>query len=1671
MAGGNTPCLFKYYNMECKATKFNVLEKLSSIAAEIDSDVFIQDNKIEFSTNAAAENFIDFTKKNFYNQLKIIHDKDTNSINIIDTSRVRELYNFNESRELSTSIQAPIQPSRVEYVPDIFTPDNNFKEQIIALKRHRQRLLDSINQRISQIYGELKTSLINNKREELLKELEHYNMMKTNLTAELRGLNDMGFRNIVDNVDNTLTTLKNLVSLLTINDITRGKNFEKVPYDIVEKTLRLFENTEAFFERYGTIQSAGETQADQVFSQQEKGLAEKIRHQRNVFDELKRQFKNNEKELRIKLLQDDEILNKSKRMRAALKDEHSQEFKLQFGGAELEDISMISKMFYNIDMSLSFDGMLGKFAMAKFQQIQQDNANMFEMKKQEFRRLAKLAKEHGIDLENPDTFEFLYETDKYGDRTGRLISIFTPEFYSKIRDIVRGNKGGNFDSRFKQGQKKMKEIVEDLDVVNVFKLGFMHGKGQLTEKQKLFLSLIQKDPSYNMFKATDSYDQSYENNLKEQLGETDFNLLIDQFIDNTINYYIDKQGDGNSRIPYESTNSDNPLIILTNILKAKEMHSKGMSGANTLCVCQNTLRDGEKSVVVNDILNFSRVVFLPKQNSEYFNTEYKRNFIDDKSEAAEVKRKLYSFLNDNFKIVNTILDGSASLEFGHIKADLVDTVFNDILDGKVGSASKAIVGAIKDSFYKERYYSKTNDDVSKNYQNTARDRYNRYMTVFAQMDEEQMNEYNERTLNLDRTKYGTLDDFKNAIARAKSLEGYNENLYTNLNKMFDLAAAQKSRQQMYPVAKMLERQYNSYTTNSSATSAAERERANKRFADWIQRSIQKISRQGTNNPAEKSLTKIECLDMILSKLDSIPFAKRLFKGRLLKRMDDDQKEIFELYEKLKEQSSLKEDFKFSVFIDGSMVKFECKDGERYLVDRDGNTTLLETEEEKEIFDDALRQYYEEQMAKIGTDLTFQGVIEVIQHALLVKSLAGISMSGFNNRVQGMFAASEMDATGYYWTPGNLAAAEKYFFGSPFYRYMNRSGEHITQGIAPDFTKRMDIMSAISRRLNLFQDMKNQFDRTVEGTQSTSNVLEHNLDIWQLSVEIPEFKNQLTMVMAKMMDIEVMDNNGEMHPMFDIETGEFTCYDIVDGELVLKPEFEKYNKQWIEFSTLKEVDGKSEVSDVFTFAYDSKKMIAEVHGDYRAEAALGWSNSMIMSTLMTLKRWFPSEFMRAWGSGGESYVKDPKTGKMVLKKSSDLLHDRELQAGVYYDMVFKSKALWIIPIISGGTKLSKNPIKLVTGVVGGTFLAFHAIARRLRATDQQTHDDISAVKELADFCKATLFEMATFIPRIFFKRSYNVSEKSFTDAQYLDRYTESQLGNFRAAARMLATRIYVLVIGLAAKTLIAALLKGEDDDDDDKWGIISYDRLRRISFWLDNEANTLLLSTERSLHILDSTKDKFDIDGLPLISWFADIHKSITYLSDGDPEGWRYFQRALPTPKFPVISFRDLFEGKSFGESTRTLIESEGEFKQGQWLLDDLPKDIVTGGDHSRNKNLTKIRASLAKEYYELYKENKLPPKVKKEFEAVAKKDGVKDLNKISEKKFNSIIRKTSYIPYKSQKPYKNMSTKEFFDTVKNDIRTREGINNRPGHYYNRDRETGTIFDFLWGNNRDEFSEE
>lgn len=1551
----------------------------------------------------------------------LIYDEERLVARVGNVSKLVKVLKDNDRFDRNVKTKSSVVITSVNVTsPTYVVPDSKKTEYIKQFKKKQFAIREKARKELNVVTSLLRHPNNDSEYNELLKR-------QRSLQQILFAANDIT-RNMGYDFEQTIDGAQTIITRL--NNIAYNIEQNNMDNDSIEIARDLFYSAKEFFRLFGSEQTGAQYKSVGTVSLSEENqiVIDDLNHS---FNNIMKRFESAIEKSDILLIQTSPILLAKKNkviefegqmysIFDIIQDPNTPIFKRMFGGAKISDIKKSEKLGLNVDMSSTFDGVIGQLEMQDFKIKAQKWNNLSESEKKRLISVSKRLIAQGINLDKASTCSMFREKDKYGDDTGYLVHLFTPEFRKKLNDFHSLKRLNDNDAK-----KKIKEIHDEFEVINIFRLPFFHK--ELSELDKHSIEYQMKEKMMNEF-PTDYFslldefesDEEYDKELKERLGDVVYEEVVNNAI-NTIIQHINSV----SGTDMANRKELNPWVVLKKALENERHPDSVFVGTSILDSSFKFKEDGK-----DFYYDFNKLTLIPKKDkSEYYNKTYIDNFIRD-TDGLDDRVEGYKLISKMLYRANSLYRGKSDLMLINIQDSLQED-FGNLLSKTINwkNTDESFVKLLsklwenaKSELYKDTYYTENTSSVAANHRDTTERDINRLIRVYNLLDDVGLDVIAKET-DTDKSKYidkhgkFVKDDFILAMARKKALSKHSGNLFTSVLKMHDLYAAQNAREEMYPVAQSLLRRYKKYYMNEGNDENASRKLAVERMTYWIQRSIQKINIKGTEKALDFKVDNVEFIKNVCSKYSELPILGKVFNSTFLKRLTDTDKEVFNLIREFNSNMKRDHDFKFK----WNDIEYIYENGKAYKIEEGMRSEInKEDGQETDELDDALKEYFEYTLANTGTSMSLQNIIDVISQLLMMKCLSGVSSVGIFNRIEGMLAAQMVDATGRYWKPGDLAIAEREFFFSGMTRYVDKDGNQWANGKGMPMLERrfknMRITSILAQRCSIFQDMKNQLDKTAEGVQK--GVLTHNLDIWQFAVEIPEFKNQMSMAIAMMMDeekVKIFDKDGNSHPLFDRDTGEFTCYDIVDNELVLKEEFdtERNRDIWINFSPTEEVIeniggnelSKIVISDSEQLSLRISDAIRRVQGDYDKFSALNYVSSPLLALLMTFKRWYPAKILSDYSAAGDNGV-------------YNLARDEMQENGAMYDMIVHTKALWMFAPAMSLTSLDSNMLKNIGGLALGGVALVQALKVRFGGTKNQTDKTIAGTMELLEFMKTTAKETLWWADRVIGKelvrRKLGKGEDTygFTDDEWEEVYGKGCVQNMRLMARRMADLIMLNLIGFAAK---CAFWDDEDGDDSDR---------KRTIYWVDNQLANLKRSTVDTMNLLNSFDDKFNTGDIALIRWITQIETCFKEYMEGDVEnGNKYLMKSIPLPR---MQFK-------FWEAEKEYDNTEST---------DLLFNFFINKDGYVEKRTRQLKKDFMSQYIRMWKKGKLPKEIEDKVSSGITDNIKKDYNNedvsvytLNESDFKKILENTDVIPKKSAKMYKDMSTKEFFDVMSNKYET------------------------------------
>ena len=380
--------------------------------------------------------------------------------------------------------------------------------------------------------------------------------------------------------------------------------------------------------------------------------------------------------------------------------------------------------------------------------------------------------------------------------------------------------------------------------------------------------------------------------------------------------------------------------------------------------------------------------------------------------------------------------------------------------------------------------------------------------------------------------------------------------------------------------------------------------------------------------------------------------------------------------------------------------------------------------------------------------------------------------GFNfktqvkNRYQGWYQGMIND-TGRYWPKGAFYAANA---------FVNRKGARILPGMS-SYRNEVAKVKLLVEKLNVIQDATNELDRAKRssGTRDKLKVLSPFY-----LVEYVEWHNQVPQILSILSDpnIGLTDSNGNKVAIFDGTS--LPAHTIVNGELVLKPEFDTPENRatWLNFSSDKSAETKARIT----------KTIAVLNGDYSKTGSTFVKTFAAGRSMMMFKTWLPKQIKMRYA-----------------KNQTDLDLGEAGLDGVYRGALKSNKSR------TGATAALVGQVGLVSvmglgltfgGVISGA-LILNAIHKNRKAS--KDGENLETMKQLA-LAGQALVKKFIGLP------INTVAGKNLIKAQDFSSLglTKAEEQNFHFIINELTNLLYLTLMKVAIKAMF-----GDDEEEEPK----------------------------------------------------------------------------------------------------------------------------------------------------------------------------------------------------------------------------------------------------------------
>lgn len=1456
------------------------------------------------------------SKKDIYGKVPLIEayvlNKYPNLDNTTQEEKIDKIYNT-AIKELKSYVNNLIGINEVIGAPNSFEVDqendSKFSKEvpIIAHVRKSERQLKRVNGLLAK-FNEQRSDP-NADKTKLKNNIKFYTKMKAELEADLSGLRTDEYSVAYAIASDEILKLQNELT----GDIVDTEGIK----DRVDSLRRLIKGLDSDF---NTIPP--ENFKRSYASNQKLGYSEL----NNAMDELDRTY-----EIAVNKVFD-KVVNSSIQYTVNVSENINPKTNEPYTTEELEELFRATSDLSWFDQNLMGLGSNAFSSETLTPQIIQSLINQKETKHATIvnsyaLRLFKAIEKLGGSSQD---FDFVREKDSNGNETGNLIDMFSKSyrgFLNKFYEI--DSKDTDAKSKYKDKIDWINEHVEKIDFRKLKSVFDVYGVNQSEH-----------------FTATEEEMSEYENSLRESMGDfifediqknilkklSEFEFQKDLIMDDESNMYrastVAKMNPWTTINHIVGSNSESPFVTYT-----REDNATGLA-----------------------IPNFNYIFFTPKvkkfssgvlKNSGYYNKAFQEMSKDsDKAEYWSVMRDIYKdYINPTY--AEKFTSGMSLAKFETtIAEEFAELSFKERFK-KLPYLTKKAGLQFKELFH-DNQFDYQHDSVKRNYTDNSRNEINKLSYTYSNFlpKEELVKKAKEQGI---KTQVELKDDAGNvadvipletkdiarALATKEVMANYSKDINKTTSALLSLAGLMRAKQEVLPLARILEERDKREKGLDKKGNKVERTAQIAKTKSAIERVIIGDEEDYTQTRygalLGHNLSENSFIRGIFEFLGNLPLIGKYVDVTMLKTYSDSEQHIIKI---------LKESEKF-ITSGGALVpnsKFKYNN-ETYTVKDNGIITVEKVNGEesgenriidREAYEEAFVRYIDNKIKNMGISMNVASFLDGIMKMFIFKSLGLNPVSGIFNRIEGKNSAMIMDATGHYWTPGNIDKINNFLFmGNALNISDNLGIKNIPLGKAKELKK----LNALLRTVSITQDVKNELER--QSYQSDVNT-ESLLNPMQFAVDHPEFKNQSSVLLAVLMDTYISDNEGNQVPLFDGKT--FLAWDIDknSGKLILKEEFRNPVNiaNWENFS-INEEDPNASNNQFFLAKMKMKKAIASSQGNYdKLDTILG-TKYIWGRVILLFRKWLPEHINQRFGSGKGI---DITTGTQRLEGR--------------YRTAFKYRGS-AIPIVASTMMMSYGGILMPLAAVAG-YMAISSYAKKKGYISVQS--EANSAKLIIGTMVGTLAQYVTYPAKFFYLGDkINKFSKTNIGSKVMGNYfletaniSERDANNLVSMTKELGAKM----IYLSALLLLKSMASGGDDDDkmrDNFYANQLANMYQSLDMYMKPSA---FMEQQKRLAFWDYLFNRV----LPTLEGISSYSYNSLVGGDTAPSE-RTIKKQLPKA-IPLPSIVTNFVAGSAGWQNNTYPwENNFEFESVSWI-DEYAKNKKSGGQASPKKSISDYKSNL-----------------------------------------------------------------------------------------------------------------
>jgi len=1129
------------------------------------------------------------------------------------------------------------------------------------------------------------------------------------------------------------------------------------------------------------------------------------------------------------------------------------------------DISWTDKTYLGLISSNTNETILPQFLMAEFRaKLYKNQSDVIAL----IDKLNSFTKRTGM-----KNFDWVFSKDEKGEIDGYLIDVFSKSWYEEFR---------NRNTKLKQFTDSLFSNNIDTKTTYINLINWYKNNTNLIDFTKLrAVKDIYENIYSEHFTHTDKEIDAYEENIKKQLGPR-YNEVISQVLNKLQKFEELKESDSE----YKERN-----LAAHDIWQFLEEYKKGTPSQMNYTYGEdnkhgkvyfsafNDLAILPKSKIVKTIVTDTGVISEEK-DSGFYSKEF-QDILGDKNkiEYWGIIKEMSDYINSTYN-----LEHQSRLSYPKIKTAFNERMLESIKSIRTNTKAFGIVGKQFMRImheYKSFFYQQTNNRVQEgvvsNYSDASKSEIYKLAKIY-------------------RLK-GIPKDEAYERATTEVLKNYSTDVNTLFKAMVLEAAVHETRLDIVPMTKGVLNKFKKIRNKSG--DIIDNKNSMERLEYYVSKIIlnQSEEQRGSSKMDKSKKSKLSIISKVLIKF----FGDKINNITKIRLLDEVEKKLFKELEDL-QKIGYSEEFDTND-LEYSLQRILDTNTNEYIYKYNGDVIT-----EKE-FKGHFNKYIEDEKRKLGLKVSVAGLIDGVLKSVIYSSLSLNFVSGIYNRVEGKHSSMIMDLTGKYWTKGNIDKANEIMAFANLKKIL-------ASRLSIKFKKRkqtIEIFDLLLSRLGTLQDRKNELQRNVDSSEFNAE----SLNLFKWAVDMPEFKNQGSIILALMIDTKIKDNQGIEHSLLDEKTKEFTPFDIIDGVLKIKPEFENsFSLQGNEMIKL-----ISKIEDTVSHSQGN-------YNRYDIMLAKGDIYGRAYTLFMT---WFPEQMNQRFGTGGEDNY-----NLFTGKKRGDGRFVAALKAN-------KLNFLAYVVAVLG---ISYGAIGTV-GLIGGGLVAayvYNSFIKKI-TTKKSIERDINYAKEMVEFLQSTLIETLSYPSRI--GSSIPILNKiRFKNNTFENKdLSPEEIGSMQAMTRELA----IMLTGLVVKFAMASLLFKDDDDEE-------YKR-RKYHNFVQNQLNKYINSLALYSNPAALVSDNSRFAALQYLKSLEVFLEQIFY--DYRPENLKdNFLKLTPISKMITKALK----GEAPWEDNKDYSESSenGFIKPLKWTTD-VFKDKVTGGEHSAQKEYKKLTDEKRKE--------------------------------------------------------------------------------------------------------------